>query len=242
MSFFRTWIFRAFAALVVVLLAAGAGWWFFIREDNKLATTAPGIPAELKSTGTAPAPGTPGSTAAGGHYSIVSAQSEAAYFAGEKLARVSLPSTAKGATKSIQGDFYLTPTGLDTTKESKFTVDLTTLKSDEANRDRQVNQRGLETSKFPSATFVATRLDGYPAEFPSGQEVAMKLTGMMDLHGVKKELTWDVKMRKEGDAISALATVNFKYADFNIAQISIGGFVSVDDNVTLQMQVVAKKS
>ena len=242
MFLFRRWIFRAVAALIVLLVAAGAGWWFFIREDNKLATSAPAIPTELRSETTPPAQGSPASTTGVRRYSIVSAQSEAAYFAGEKLARLSLPSTAKGATRSIQGEFYLTPAGLDTTKESKFTVDLTTLKSDEANRDRQVNQRGLQTSRYPTATFVATKLDGYPAEFPAGQEVAMKLTGMMDLHGVKKELTWDVKMRKEGDAISALATVNFKYADFNIEQISIAGIATVDDNVTLQVQVVAQAS
>jgi len=242
MFLFRNWIFRAFAALVVVVVAVGAGWWFFIREDNKLATTAPDIPADLKSGATVAASASPGSATGTRRYSIVPAQSEAAYFAGEKLARLSLPSTAKGATKSIQGDFYLTPTGLDTAKESKFTIDLTTLKSDEGQRDRQVHQRGLETSKFPTATFMPSKLEGYPAEFPAGQEVEMKLTGMMDLHGVKKELTWDVKMRKDGDAITALATVNFKYAHFNIEQLNIGGFVSVDDNVTLQVQVVARAS
>ncbi len=242
MHMFRRWAFRAVAAFVVLLVAGGAGWWFFVREDNKLATSAPEIPAELKPGATAIASGGPGSSAASRIYRIVPAQSEAAYFAGEKLARVSLPSTAKGSTKSIQGEFHLTPAGLDTTRESKFTVDLATIKSDESQRDRQVNQRGLETSKFPTATFIATRLDGYPAEFPAGQEVAMKLTGLMDLHGVKKELTWDIKLRREGDALSALATVNFKYAEFGIEQISIGGFVSVEDNVTLQLQAVAQAS
>lgn len=240
----RGLLFRVVGVALVIVVLAGAGWWFFVRSDNELATTAPEIPAELKSNASPPAGASPASSPAttGGarKYAIVPEQSEAAFFADEKIARLPLPSTAKGATKDIEGSFYIGPTGLDTSMESKFTVDLTTLKSDQSRRDEQVHNRGLETAKYPKATFVATKLDGYPAEFPAGQEVAMKLTGTLDLHGVKKEVTWDVKMKKEGNAISALATINFLYADFNIPVLNIAGMVTVEDDVTLQVQVVAK--
>ncbi len=237
MFLFRGLIVRIAIVFVVLVVAAGAGWWFFIREDAKLATSAPAIPEEAKSSS---APAGSGTSTGSTRYSIIPEQSEAAFFANEKLAKLSLPSTAKGSTKVVQGTFYLTPNGLDTTQESKFTVDLTTLKSDERQRDRQVQGRGLETAKYPTATFVATKIEGLPADFPAGQEVPLKLTGTMDLHGVQKQLTWDVKMRKEGNAISALATVTFKYADFGIPQLNIAGIVSVEDSVTLQMQVVAQ--
>lgn len=75
---------------------------------------------------------------------------------------------------------------------------------------------------------------------PQGVEQNLQLTGMMDLHGVQKELTWEVKARREGKVITALATVNFKYAGFNIPQLNIAGFVSVQDNVTLQARIVAQ--
>ncbi|MCL4231660.1 MAG: YceI family protein [Dehalococcoidia bacterium] len=244
MSLVMRWPFRIAGAAVLLVILAAAGWWFFIRSDNELATTARDIPEEVKSgsatpgaAGTSTAP-----TVAGGtrKYAIIAGESEAAYFADEKLANLPLPSTAKGTTKAIEGHFYLGADGLDTAQESKFTVDLTTLRSDQSRRDNQVQQRGLETAKYPKATFVAKKLEGYPKEFPAGQEVEMKLTGKLDLHGVTKEVTWDVKMKKEGDAISALATVNFKYADFNIPVLNIAGMVSVEDDVTLQVQVVAK--
>lgn len=244
MFLFKGLLFRLVAVAIVLVVLAGAGWWFFIRSDAELATSAPEIPQELKSStpalGATSAAATPAASGGAQKYTIIPEQSEAAYFADETLARVALPSTAKGSTKAIKGEFYLGKSGLDTTQESKFTVDLTTLKSDESRRDGQVQQRGLETAKYPAATFVATKLEGYPAEFPAGQEVPMKLTGMLDLHGVKKEVTWDVKMKKEGSAISALATVSFLYSDFNIPVLTIAGLVSVQDDVTLQVQVVAK--
>ena len=237
---------RIFGGGIVLLLlgvaAIAAGWWFFIREDNDLATNAPDIPADLVDQ-------TPGSSSGeassgdGKAFTIISDRSEAAYFADEKLARLSLPSTAKGSTKDITGTFYLTEDGLDLDpeRESTFTVDLTTITSDEGMRDRRVQNDALQTSQFPTATFTATDVSGYDPSIPNGEEQNLTLTGIMDLHGVQKEITWDVQARREGNVITALATVNFLYSDFDIQAPNIAGFVSVEEDVTLQVQIVAQE-
>ncbi|MBI5285803.1 MAG: YceI family protein [Chloroflexi bacterium] len=226
----------ALAVAVVLAAAAGAGWWFFLREDNELATSAPAVPAELKQT--------PAAVATGGGlaFNVIPERSEAAYFADEKLASLPLPSTAKGVTKDIEGVFYLAADGLtlDPSRPSQFTVNLKTLKSDKDMRDGRVQGQGLETEKYPTATFTVTKVTGYDAAKPAGEEQTLQLTGAMDLHGVQKELTWEAKARREGNVITALATVNFKYADFNIPVLNIAGIVSVQDNVTLQVQIVAQ--
>lgn len=227
----------AMLAVVVVAATAVGGWWFFLREGNQLATSAPAVPTGLARTATAP--DTSGGALA---FAIIPASSEAAYFADEKLASLPLPSTAKGTTKDISGTFYLTPDGLalDPSRPSTFTVNLKTLASDKAMRDRRVQTQALETDTYPSATFTAASVTGYDPSKPASEEQELKLTGTMDLHGVRKEVTWDVKARREGDVITALATVKFKYADFNIPVLNIAGFVSVQDSVTLQVQVVAQ--
>jgi len=224
-------------AIIVVAAVAIAGWWFFVREDNQLATSAPAIPTGLARTATTST--TPGGALA---FTIIPSQSEASYFADEKLASLPLPSTAKGTTGDISGTFYLTPDGLalDHSQPSTFTVNLKTLTSDKEMRDRRVQTLALETDTYPTATFTITSVSGYDATKPAGDEQDLKLTGTMDLHGVQKELTWDVKARREGDVITALATVEFTYADFNIPVLNIAGFVSVQDSVTLQVQVVAQ--
>jgi polyisoprenoid-binding protein YceI len=242
-------------AVIAVAVIAGASWWFFIREDNELKTNAPDIPSDLvQATATAGASDgaetpaaaeTPSSSGGGGQaFTIISERSEAAYFADEELASLGVPSTAKGATKDITGTFYLTEDGLDLdpSQESSFTVDLTTITSNESRRDNRVQNDALQTSQFPTATFTATSVTGYDPAIPEGEEQTLALTGMMDLHGVQKELTWELKARRQGDVITALATVNFLYADFDITPPNIAGFVSVADDVTLQVEVVAQRS
>lgn len=241
-------------SLVVLAVVLFAIWWFAIREDAKLATSAPDIPAELASASgtattaadtpaadatTAPADGGSPTAAAsavsGDPYTIVSDQSSASYFVGEKLASLSLPSTAKGTT-TIEGQFGIDNNSLP--PGTTFTVDLTGLTSDEDRRDQRV-QSALETSQYPDATFVAESLTGVPDPVPEGQEFDLQLTGKFTLHGVTKDVTWDVKAKKQGQAISALATLEINFSHYNINKPDIAGFVSVDDTATIQVEVVA---
>ncbi|MEX2080189.1 MAG: YceI family protein, partial [Dehalococcoidia bacterium] len=174
-------------------------------------------------------------------FTIVSAQSSASYFADEKLASLPTGSTAEGRT-TIEGVFYLTPEGLAAAQATVFTVDLAGLESSESRRDTRV-RGALQTSQFPVATFTASSLDGFPGEFPAdGTEITMHLTGILDLRGVQREVTWEVQARRDGDIISAIATINFLYADFNIPVPNIAGFVSVEDDVTLQANIIATRS
>jgi polyisoprenoid-binding protein YceI len=101
---------------------------------------------------------------------------------------------------------------------------------------------GLETSKFPTATFTATKVTGWDNSEPAGEEQDIQLTGMLDLHGVQKEVTWDTKAKRDGNVITALATLkDIRYDDFNIPKLNIGGFVSVQDTVSIQVSVVAQQ-
>lgn len=262
----------AVAAVIVLGAAGAAGWWFFVREDAELATTPLAFretptsePASPEAT-EANAPATPTATAPAvgdnnpaneaeapvpseGYtlYSVVAehpavaGRTEGAYFADEKLARLSLPSTAKGTTYEVAGHFAIGPEGLDPGVTSTITVGLATLRSDESRRDSRVRD-ALEVTKYPKATFTATSIGGWPGELPEGQDVALTVTGLMDLHGVQRELTWDVIARRQGDVISALATVNFRYEDFDIPVLNIAGFVTVEEDVTLQVLLIAEAS
>jgi polyisoprenoid-binding protein YceI len=233
-------IIIGFVALAVVaVVAGGAIWWFTLRSDAELATNAPAIPSDLVST---PGSGDVADPAGSAAYSIISERSKASYFVDEKLAALPLPSTASGSTSDITGAFYLTEDGfgLDASRPSTFTVDLTTLTSDRAMRDRRVQNDGLQTATYPTATFTATGVSGVDPNVPAGEEAAFQLTGILDLHGVQREVTWDVKARREGNVITALATTNFRFEDFNIPVLNIAGFVSVEDDVTLQVEIVAE--
>jgi polyisoprenoid-binding protein YceI len=226
----------ALVAGVLLAVAAAGGWWVFIREDAKLATNAPSIPSELVVPSASP-------IAAGDtlSFAVIAEQSEAAYFVSEELARLSVPSTAKGSTKAVEGVFHLAAEGweLDPSRRSAFTVDVTTLKSDEDRRDNRV-QDALQTSAYPRATFTVTSISGVDATIPQPEEHTFTMTGVLDLRGVKKDVTWDVKARRDQNVITALATTTFLFADFGIPIPNIAGFVSVEDDVTIQVTIVAR--
>lgn len=225
-------------SLVLVVAAVVAIWWFFIRSDAKLATEAPPIPTALVQATATPGGGEPSGVLT---FRIIPEQSEAAYFVGEQLASIGLPSTATGSTHAIEGAFSLTPDGLGLANEppSQFTVDLTTLRSEESRRDRRV-QDALQTVEFPTATFVVASVTGYDSAIAEGEEQTLSLAGTLDLHGVQRDVTWEVKARRQGNVITALATVKFPLSDFNITPPNIAGFVSVGDEATLQVQLVAQ--
>ena len=253
MSFFTSLIGRLVSLAVALLVVVGAGWYFFIREDNEVQKEAAAItdavraaaasPSASATAGaaatTAPAQAAAGSSTIGGaRYSIIEGQSLAWYLAPEKLASLPTSSVAKGTTSDVKGEFNLTAAGLDPAKPTTFTVGLKTLKSNESRRDDRA-QTALETSKFPSATFTAKTLTGMPREFTATDSV-MQLVGTLDLHGVQKEVTWELKVKKDGEILSGLGTVKFKYSDFGIRKPDIGGFVTVEEDVTLQVQLFAK--
>jgi polyisoprenoid-binding protein YceI len=238
--------------LIAVLVAGVATWWFVIRSDAEPLSDPRPIPTSLLNTSSTATP-TPSitepgatidpTTASGGQtWTIVSGESEADYYVGETLASIGVPSTANGKTTDISGTFHLTADGtaLDSSQESSFTVDVTSLQSDESRRDNRV-QQALETSRFPTATFVAKNVSGLDvANIADGQEVTFQLTGDLTLHGVSKEVTWTVKATRQQNVISAIADLDFNFADYHIDPPQIGGFVSVQDHGTLQAVIIAQ--
>lgn len=232
----------AAAGLVLAVSAAGAGWWFLVREDADLATSPPEIP-----DGLVEATVTPDSTDGSSEdsdvltFAINSGLSEAAYFVDEELASVGIPSTAKGATSEITGAFFLTAGGASLSPEapSTFTVDLRNLTSDKPMRDQRV-QEALATSQFPTATFTVTSVSGYDASVAEGEQQLLQLNGVLELRGVQKEVTWEVEAFREGSVISALATVRVAFSDFGITAPTFAGLVSIDDEATLQVQLIAE--
>jgi len=235
------------ASVLLVAIAAAGGWWFLVRDTAQLATSPPEIPAALlNATATPEAEATEAAAATEVSmdstltFAVNAELSEAAYFVNEELATLGVPSTAKGTTNQVSGTLYVTADGsLAAGAASQFTVDLTGLTSDESKRDERV-QETLETSQYPTATFTATSVTGYDASLPEGEEQVLQLTGTFDLHGVQREVTWEVKAYRQGDAISALATVTVAFADFNMTAPTFAQIVSIDDKATLQVQLIAQ--
>lgn len=250
----RRVLFGSLGGVVVILAVLVGVWWAFIRSTaepakeplgfrDPTASPSPGLtasPSDAASSGT-PAAGTPSQFrryVVVPEHPAVEGKTEAWYLAGETLARVGVPSTAKGTTTEVTGEFVIGPEGLDPHSVSRVVVRLANLRSDESRRDARVRE-ALDVSRYPEATFTLEAIEGWPGEIPEGTDVNLRLRGVMELRGVQRELVWEAVARRRGEVITALATTRFRYADFNIPVPNIAGFVSVEEDVTVQVQLIA---
>jgi polyisoprenoid-binding protein YceI len=127
--------------------------------------------------------------------------------------------TAVGRTSAITGS--ITISGTDITA-GRFSVDMTTVKSDQSLRDDQFQGRIMDTSKYPSATFVLTspiRLGSIPAE---GTTITETATGQLTLHGTTQAVTFQVQARRSGSTISVSGSIPIVFADYGIDNPSGG--------------------
>ena len=137
----------------------------------------------------------------------------------------------------------LYPDGSIDASRSKLTVDLRTLKSDQQMRDGYIQGRTLETEKFPTIEFVPRKTVGLPSPLPSGMQAqaGFQLIGDLTLHGVTKEVTWNV-IATFADQVAGRATTTLQFATFNLTKPSLARLMSVDDKIELEIEFRCRRS
>src|SRR5688572_8093581 len=162
--------------------------------------------------------------------------SRAEYRVREQPARLNFPNDAVGATESVTGAIVIRPDG-SFAADSRLTVDLRTLKTDEPKRDGFVRENTLETNRYPLAEFVPRRVKGLAVPVPTSGSSTFQLIGDMTLHGVTSETVWDVAGSFTADAMTAKATTRFNFAKFKITVPRVFGLLSVDDDIRLELNL-----
>lgn len=144
---------------------------------------------------------------------------------------------AVGRTSDITGSLTLDGA---TVSSVDLTVNMKTVKSDQSQRDGQFNNRIMETSKYPTATFKLTQ-PLVVSTVPSDSTVVnTKATGDLTLHGVTKSVTFDLAAQRDGANIKVNGTIPVLFADYNIANPSAGPATTADNGV-LEFLVVFQK-
>ena len=183
---------------------------------------------------------TPSGTLATGAWTV-SDTSKATASVREQLVGVNLPSDAVLVAKGAKGTFTLRDDGTFSS-DSKITFDLTTLTSDQSQRDGFVKMDTLQTRQFPTAELVPTKTSGLTLPLPASGDFTFRLTGLMTIHGKTKEVTFDVTARRSGSELTATATAapTWKFADFGMTAPSVPfRVVSVVDEIRLVVDLVA---
>jgi polyisoprenoid-binding protein YceI len=159
---------------------------------------------------------------------------EARYRVRELLAASTLENDAVGVTSALTGGLAIDAAGKIDTAASKWTVDLTTLKSDRSMRDRYVQGRTLETAQFPKAELVVTEIKGLPVVLPDTATLTLTLLGNFTVHGVTKPTAWEVTAMVAGDHISGTAITHLKFAEYNMSLPSVPVLASLVDDIKIE--------
>jgi polyisoprenoid-binding protein YceI len=163
--------------------------------------------------------------------------SKARYKVREQLAGISFPSDAVGTTEGVTGVIVINPDGSVDAAASKITVDLKTLSSDQQMRDGYVQNRTLETAKFPTLDFVPKKVVGLPAgPLATTGQAGFQLVGDMTLHGVTTEVTWNVVSTFANDAVAGRATTTLTFEQFKMTKPTLARLMSVEDKIELEIE------
>jgi polyisoprenoid-binding protein YceI len=227
--------------LAVAGIALGAAAWYFILRND-----AP-PPVSLQSALEAIASPEAGSNAAlsnsdadlTGTWTLVQgANSFVGYRVDETLVGVGA-TTAVGRTSGVEGTLEFDGNAITAVE---VIADLTTLTSDKSMRDGQLRTQAIETSRFPTATFVLTspiQVGDVPAE---GEAVKQTIQGELTLHGVTRAVEIEVQGVIQNGQLVVVGSTVIQFADYDIDQPTSMSVVSIADHGTMELQLVFTKA
>jgi len=211
----------AVVALVVVVVVGGPFVYFhFIQSDPpaKLSLDTTPVPSSAAGTTRAPLAGT---------WKIATG-SLVRYRVTETLFGQS--GTAVGTTNSVTGSLTVAGTKV---RGATFSVDMTSVKSDESQRDGQFQNRIMDTADFPTATFTLTSpIDLAPVP-KDGVQKSYSAQGKFQLHGTTKDVTFTLTARRAGNVIQVQGDEPITFSDYAIDNPS-GGPASVGNSGQLE--------
>jgi polyisoprenoid-binding protein YceI len=233
----RRWRRRALpiAGLVLgpVLLATAVYVFLFVGNSPARLTLSAAAPNEVPPANASQVTGT----------WIVAAESVAGYRVQEKLASLPAPSEAVGRTHDVVGTLTVRLEG-DTLVADAATVqvNVTTLVSDQKPRDNRIRTSGLESNKYPTASFVLSGPVRLPPEVAKGEATTVEVKGLLTIHGSTREVTLPLQVRLGGQQGEVVGSLEFPFTDFGMDPPNIGDFVTVDPDATLELQLFLERS
>jgi polyisoprenoid-binding protein YceI len=142
-----------------------------------------------------------------------------------------------GKTNAISGTIVADP-AKPSAATVNLTVDMTSLDTGVALRNREMGELYLESGKYPNATFKSVSVEA-PQAIEANQPAEIKVTGDFVLHGVTKRLTLPVRVVLIPDGrIHATSMFRVKLPDFGIS-VPQNILVTVEDQVPVRLDIWA---
>lgn len=174
-------------------------------------------------------------------YVIVPEQSQARYRAQEVFLGIRRPGRTVGATSAIEGEILVDQAHFSHSRPGVIRVDIEQLASDDPARDRAIRERWLQSSRFPVAEFRTVAVEGLPDTYPGAERVSLVLHGDLTIRGVTRPVRFQGWVIVEDGVLRGAAATTIRLSDFGIEPPSILGLLRVEDQVDVEVDLVARR-
>ena len=218
---------KVVAALIVLALLVVAGPWVYINLIKEDAPDALSLEPAVTTTVDEVQQLT---NATDGEWAVV-ADSVVGYRVKEIL--FGQDTEGVGRTSDVTGSLVIANNEVTS---AEFSVDMTTIKSDSSRRDRQVNNRILDTVTYPTATFALNDPIALTPEALAGSDFTANTTGTLTLRGVTKTIPVALTARLVDNVIEVNGSIEIVFAEWQIPDPSVSAIV-VEDRGLLEFLI-----
>jgi polyisoprenoid-binding protein YceI len=146
--------------------------------------------------------------------------------------------TAVGRTPEVIGEITIDGTELTA---ATFEADMTAITTNESRRDTRVHS-ALDTTQFPTATFVLTEPVDLGAAAESGEPVSVTATGELTIKGITQSVEIPLEAQLTGDTIVVVGSMDIVFADYGVAVPAAPVVLSADDHGVLEVQLLLARA
>ncbi len=222
----RRWLVQMLVVVVVAVGVVVGGPWVYAR----FIASEPPEPLALTPTPTASPEIPTGSVDVEGTW-YTQQGSEAGYRLNETMS--GQPVEVVGRTDDVTGS--LTVEGGVLTAAS-IVVDVASISSDEAARDLFF-QRALDSTTYPTATFLLTQPVDVSALAQSDAPAAVTAVGTLSMHGVERPVTATLQVQRAIGGVELAGQLPVALADYNLVAPNLG-WVVVEQTGTIEVHLV----
>ena len=147
--------------------------------------------------------------------------------------------TAVGRSGAVTGTLEFDGSAITA---ASFEADLTRLESDDSRRDRALRGRGIETSRFPTATFVLSAPIAVGDAPGEGVAVAATAVGELTLHGVTRTVEIALEGQLSDGLVVVVGSTEIEFSDYDIVPPSAPIVLSIEDRGVMEFQLIFERA
>jgi polyisoprenoid-binding protein YceI len=150
------------------------------------------------------------------------------------------PKTVVGTTNQVAGQIAADLDDLDAAQVGTIRINARTLATDEAGRNRMLQNQILKTDEHEYIELSPKQMIGLPEGVTVGQSFTFQLVGDLTIRGTTRESTFDVRVTPTSDdRLEGTASTTIRYADWGVTVPQVPSVAGVAEQAALQLDFVA---